>query len=56
MDEPICKAEIEMQMQRIDGWTWWGGWGKLGDWDRHVYATIVAQTVKNPPEIQETQV
>ena len=23
--EPICKAEMEMQMQRIDGWTWWGG-------------------------------
>ena len=26
MDERICKAEIEMQMQRIDGWTWWGRW------------------------------
>ena len=38
-DEPVCKAEIETQMQRINLWTprgeagegWW--WDELGDWD-----------------------
>ena len=32
-DEPICRAGIEMQMQRTDMWTrrGRGGWEKLGD-------------------------
>ena len=37
-DEPVCKAEIETQMQRTNIWTprgeswgWW--WYELGDWD-----------------------
>ena len=35
-DEPICKAEIETQTQRINIWTPRGGkeeWDELGDWD-----------------------
>ena len=39
-DEPVCKAEIETQMQRTNIWTprgesgGVGGWGdELGDWD-----------------------
>ena len=39
-DEPVCKAEIETQMQRTNVWTprgegeegWWW-WDELGDWD-----------------------
>ena len=40
-DEPVCKAEIETQMQRTNIWTprrgrgvggWWW-WDELGDWD-----------------------
>ena len=23
-DEPICRAGIEMQMEKTDTWTWWG--------------------------------
>ena len=38
-DEPVCRAEIETQMQRTNVWTprgesgggWW--WDELGDWD-----------------------
>ena len=35
-DEPVCKAEIEIQMQRTNVWTPRGengGWDELGDWD-----------------------
>ena len=37
-DEPVCKAEIETQMQRTNVWTPRGesrdgGWDELGDWD-----------------------
>ena len=34
-DEPICRAEIEMQTQRMDLWTWGAReeWDELGDWD-----------------------
>ena len=35
-DEPICKAGIETQMQRVGVWAWGGGkgvWDELGDWD-----------------------
>ena len=39
-DGPVCKAEIETQMQRTNLWTprgkvvggWWW-WDELGDWD-----------------------
>ena len=33
-DEPICRAGIEMQMQRVDRWTWGGqggGWDEMGE-------------------------
>ena len=36
-DEPVCRAEIETQMQRTNVWTprgeSWGGREKLGGWD-----------------------
>ena len=34
-DEPICKTEIETQMQRTNIWTPRGEkeWDELGDWD-----------------------
>ena len=42
-DEPVCKAEIEAQMQRTNLWTsrwenrvgggWWWWWDELGEWD-----------------------
>ena len=40
-DEPVCRAEIEAQMQRKNVWTpsgesgggWWWWWDELGDWD-----------------------
>ena len=35
-DEPVCKAEIETQMQRTNIQTTKGsngGWDELGDWD-----------------------
>ena len=40
-DEPVCRAEIEIQMQRANVWkprgesgggVWWW-WDELGDWD-----------------------
>ena len=35
IDEPICKTEIETQMQRTNMWTPSGEeeWDELGDWD-----------------------
>ena len=45
--EPVCKAEIETQMQRTNVWTprgesrvgggWWQWSHELGDWDGHIY-------------------
>ena len=37
-DEPVCKAEIETEMQRTNVWTQRGEsgdgwWDELGDWD-----------------------
>ena len=37
-DEPVCRAEIETQMQRTNIWTRsgesaGGWWDELGDWD-----------------------
>ena len=40
-DEPVCRAEIETQMQRTNVWTprgergqgWWWWSDELGDWD-----------------------
>ena len=34
-DEPICKAEVKTQMQRIKTYGYHrgkGGWDELGDW------------------------
>ena len=41
-DEPISKAGIETETQRMDLWTWGGreGWDELGDQDLHIYTTM----------------
>ena len=47
-DEPVCRAEIEAQMQRTNVWTsrgesgsgWWWWCDELGDGDRHVYTDV----------------
>ena len=43
-DEPVCKAEMETQIQRTNVWTprgeSVGGDDELGDWDWHIYTNM----------------
>ena len=40
MDESICRAGIEMQVLRMDIWTWWKEGNELGDWGGHIYTNM----------------
>ena len=41
-DEPICREEIDMQMQKMDVWIRGerGRWDELGDQDWHIHSTM----------------
>ena len=43
MDEPICKAEIDTNVDHKPIETKVGrrGWDELGDWDRHIHTTDI---------------
>ena len=44
IDDLICKAEIGTKTQRTNVWITkrgQAGWGELGDWDWHIYTTML---------------